>query len=291
MTSCQIGLAATSFALALLVSAPAVAEDPEHQITIERIVESIQANYDRIQDAHFRMEETIRAPGRRRLLVEAPNVSVVSEPLMKRTFDVYLRGECVRKAEVEGRLKTTWIYSDGVWTEQTPRSQRTFRRDELPGVSLLDPRQIGAQRSRDTLIDQLRSSKILEVREVNEKQDQRFYDVLLQLKDDRARGATYRCRFDAWRNFLPVHVAYSVPEQGEWLTIDIGYSAVLPQTWLMAHAVTTYPLSDEVHEYHVVGDVAINEGLGDELFKVEPSKPRAVGLRVRTGNGIWEVAP
>ena len=57
MTSCQLAFAATSFALALLISGPAVAEDSSEDVTYDRAIafEEIDCAFDNALDERFKI--------------------------------------------------------------------------------------------------------------------------------------------------------------------------------------------------------------------------------------------
>ena len=217
-------------------------------LRLQGIIQRINANYSRLPPLEATVQTITTSP-------EVPAKRVTTSQLGGTTFTITESPRTVGTSRIlldgpnyrwdeTGGLHNTWIFKDGFWTEYEPHMNRLSMRarEHLPGRSPLDPRDVGSTSLKERFVDQLARSRV--VSEPVPEYTIEETELLLEIRQGKAKGMRYRCVFDHQKEMLPVNVEYQMSDGTKNIVINIAYQGIQEHSaWFPAMCVVTFPKS------------------------------------------------
>ena len=264
-------------AVAAEVKGKSEQDSPAHanelSVLKKQVIEGIKSNYAALKTVVATIERRLTDPSvsertEERFENEGFVAVMVREPVSVRSNIVTLRGRDLRSDPLDND-GTLWTCVDDVWTQYSATHETAWIRKtgQMPGMSPIDPREVGSTELREPLLDRLRDS---ELRSFERTEDG------IEILWIRPSGKQYRCRVDPQRNYLPTMFEYLDDEGKPYLIIDIEYQRVGEHVWFLDRAQTRYLISGQVSETRTLGRPRVNEEIPDHIFEIK----LPVGTRV-----------
>lgn len=243
-----------------------------------QVIEGIRSNYAAMKTVVATIERRITDPSVSERTEERFEnergvvVVMVREPVSVRSSIVTLRGPDLRSDPLGGD-GAVWTCVDDTWTQYSATHETAWIRKtgQMPGMSPIDPREVGSTELREPLLAQLNGSELKSFERTEDG-----IEILWVRTGGRLSGKQYRCRVDSQKNYLPTMFEYLNDEGEPYLIIDIEYQRVGEHGWFLDRAQTRYLISGQVSEIRILGRPRVNEEIPDEVFEIE----LPVGTRV-----------
>jgi len=254
------------------------------------VIDAIDRNFSVIKTAEMTVREVLEDAS-----VRAPKVTVTQTPnggelRVRRTprnewqKRILLKGDKLRVDTIdnwrgEPRVTETWALAEGVWTQYIPhRSAAWVRRiNEMPGMSPMDPRQVGSNDVRRSIREILRQDAILSAKLTTSADG----NDRIQIVAKPAQGTPTSYEFSADQDFLPTRLETRWPDGSLLQQVDYEYRDVLDgrtkflekvTNSFFAQGATRRPKASGWRQRHVrelTSDVVINQTVAEDAFKVQ----------------------
>lgn len=215
---------------------PARGAPPSSDQLVGMAIDAVRSNYALIESAkctlrEIRTDATAAKPGVAvRKMPGGGQVRVVHWPRMQWDVRVTLRGDDLRvdrkpAGSAAGFGPETRMFSKGIWTQYTPGSSSAWvhRTEDMPGMFPLDPRQLGSDDARRSVLDILREDRIVSAGLATSTDGK----AIVQIVARTARGVRTTYEFDSEANFLPTRFWTNWPDGSVLQLVEIQYQDVL----------------------------------------------------------------
>jgi len=213
----------------------ATAAEPRASELVGLVIDAIEKNFAAIDTADLRVHEVMEdaTVAERKVTVtklpDGSEVHVTRAPHSEWYGRILIRSHDFRidklpGADAKGVIESH-AFVDGTWTQYVPGSTAAWIRKPrgMPGMFPLDPRQVGTDDIRRSVIDILREDTIVSAQLTTSSRG----GGLIRIVAKPASGVRTTYEFSAAANFLPIRLSTRWPDGSLLQLVDYEYQDVL----------------------------------------------------------------